>query len=460
MNILIINDTAHINGGAAKLAIAEAVGLADRGHTVNFLSAVRPVSAELENHPNICVTNTDQYDLISDPNKLRAFLQGLWNRKAANTTRQILQRSDSASTVVHLHVWSRALSSSVARVALDAGFATVCTLHDFVLACPTGTFFVHPEESICTRRPLSVACVSCNCDTRGYAQKLWRVGRHVVQDRIGHIPSHLTEYIVHSELAASIMTPYLPADSRVHSLDVYIDAEKMPPASPADNEGFAYLGRFVREKGVMILARSAAAENLPVTFIGSGPLAQQIQEACPQAKITGWVDSADCVGHLRNARALVFPSLWYETLGLVVLEAAAHGIPSVVSNNSAAREFVHDGVTGLHFKGGDEADLRAKMLEINNPAFALRLGREAYSRFWASPFHSLDSHAKSLELIYTKALMRAGFAFPPNSVLEEVSHAKHATFPPAERRSFTCTSHPGSNSWRNNEVLGKHHSGN
>ncbi len=58
MNVVMINDTAHINGGAAKIAIMEACGLADRGHKVLFISAVLPVHVNLALHPNVQVLCT------------------------------------------------------------------------------------------------------------------------------------------------------------------------------------------------------------------------------------------------------------------------------------------------------------------------------------------------------------------------------------------------------------------
>jgi glycosyltransferase involved in cell wall biosynthesis len=409
LNIVIINDTAHVNGGAAKLAITEARGLADRGHRVFFFAAVLPVASELEEHANITVISTNQFDLLADPSRLRAFLQGWWNQKAFRGVKAVVAPLDRSNTVVHLHIWSRALSSSVGRAVLDAGFPTICTLHDFVLACPTGTFFLHQEKKICELKPMSRACVSTNCDTRSYPQKLWRVGRQVVQQHFGHLPSHLTDYIVHSQLALDVMKPYLPGGATIHELPVYIDSPTASAARPAENETFTYVGRLVGEKGVMMLARSSAAEQLPVTFVGSGSLAGEIQAANPKAVVTGWVDRDGCVDYLRRSRALVFPSLWYETLGLVVLEAAAHGIPSIVPDSSAAREIVEDGVTGFHFQGGNESDLRSKMRQLNDPQVAASLGRAAYDRFWASPFSSLDTHISSLQDIYENVLRRTRF---------------------------------------------------
>jgi glycosyltransferase involved in cell wall biosynthesis len=405
LNVVIINDNAHVNGGAAKIAIMEAAGLAERDHQVFFLSAVLPIDNQLL-HPNIQVFCTGQKDLLANPNRIEAAVQGWWNIDAFRLTREVLSGLDQRQTVIHLHVWGRALSSSVARAAIHAKMRLVCTLHDFVLACPTGTFYLHPQQEICHLRPLSVACIATNCDTRSYAQKLWRVGRQVVQEQFGGIPGNISDFIVHSTLARDIMEPYLPAGTTIHPLTAFIESVRESPAAVGESTHYTYVGRLVREKGVLQLARCATAEDLPLLLVGSGPLEADIRAICPKATITGWVNHQDMVGHLRTARCLVFPSLWYETFGLVVLEAAAHGIPSLVPDTSAARELVVDGVTGLHFRGADEADLRRKMRQLADPDFASSLGCAAYDRFWSSDFPSREHHISSLEDIYRTMLQR------------------------------------------------------
>jgi glycosyltransferase involved in cell wall biosynthesis len=403
VNVVFINDNAHVNGGAAKVAIQEAVGLADRGHKIYFVCAVEPIAQELT-HPNISICCSQQDDLLANPNPAAAFVQGWWNTRAAQLTSRIVNRLKGSETIIHLHTWSRALSASTIRAAIDSDIPVVCTLHDFMFACPSGTFFNHVQQQVCHLRPLSAACLLTNCDTRTYAQKLYRVGRQVIQKQIGKAPAGISHFIVHSRLAGEVMSPYLPRDCTLHSLPIYVEGSQYPPAQPASNHNLVYLGRLVREKGVLLAANVAAAEGIPLTFVGSGPLAGQIQAACPDAIITGWVDRAASVQHLRQARALVFPSLWYETLGLVVLEAAAHGIPSLVPDTSAAREIVLDGVTGLHFKTGDELDLRAKMKQLQDADLVRSLGRGAYERFWSSDYCSLNAHLSSLGAIYQKVL--------------------------------------------------------
>jgi hypothetical protein len=271
VNVVVVNDNAQVNGGAAKIAILDALGMAERGHRVFFLAAVLPIAPELH-HPNITVVCTGQPDLLANPSRVQAFAQGLWNAPASRMAKELLAGLDPLHTVVHLHLWTRALSPSVVRAVLDANLPAICTLHDFLLACPTGTLFLHPQQTICPLRPMSLACIATNCDPRSYAQKLWRVGRQVIQERVAHVPGHLTDFLVQSQLAHEVMAPYLPPQATVHTLAPYIESHRSLPATPADNQNFVYLGRLVREKGVAMLARSAAAEQLPLVFIGSGPL--------------------------------------------------------------------------------------------------------------------------------------------------------------------------------------------
>ena len=111
---------------------------------------------------------------------------------------------------------------------------------------------------------------------------------------------------------------------------------------------------------------------------------------------------------MTHARALVMPALWYETQGLVVEEAAALGVPSVVSDGCAASEAVLHGETGLHFRLGSVTELAAALRRlVDDTTLAPRLGQCAYDRFWRDP-PTLASHAQDLLRVYQGILSRAG----------------------------------------------------
>lgn len=404
MNIVFLNDNGSVNGGAAKIAISEARAMAAAGHSVHLVCAVGPVERDLLELPNLRVHCLNIMDINDDPQRMRAMAFGWWNPKSYRYLRDLLRSLDGRSTVVHAHSWTRGLSSSALQAASESGCPVVITLHDYLLACPQGTLFLHGSQERCALRPMGARCLLTNCDSRGYHHKLWRTGRKIVQSSISGVPSHVGHYIAISRVSLDLIRPHLPPSATVHNLPNPIDVELHAPADVASNRKFLFAGRLVPEKGGLLFARATAAARVEAQIIGEGMERDAIAAANPNAVLSGWMIHEDVMQSLRSARALVFPSLWYEVLGLTVLEAAAQGVPSIVPKGCAAEESVLDGVTGLHFRSGDELDLRAKIAQLNDPETAARMGKAAYARFWSSPHLSMRTHVLRLEEIYGSML--------------------------------------------------------
>ncbi|MBA3916355.1 MAG: glycosyltransferase family 4 protein, partial [Acidobacteriales bacterium] len=163
------------------------------------------------------------------------------------------------------------------------------------------------------------------------------------------------------------------------------------------------MGRLSPEKGYSLLAAAAKQADCPLTLIGDGASREEIQMANPQAQFLGWQSHRATLQELRRARALVLPSLWYEAHPLVTCEAAAMGIPAIVSDACAGREQIQDGETGLLFRSGDQQDLVEKIELMRNPGFAARLGKEAYRRYWHNP-PTRSKHVDALEACYRNVL--------------------------------------------------------
>lgn len=405
MNVIVLNDFAHINGGASQVALTEAVALAQAGHSVSFFAAVGPVAPILSEN---CATVIDlgQQELVKEKSFARAALRGIWNFGAAQRLVELLSRHDPADTIVHLHSWTKALSPSVVRAVLDRNFRMVCTLHDYFTACPNGGFYDYRTNEICKLRPLSPACMVRHCDRRSYAEKLWRVARQAISARFARLPAGIHGFFYSTDLSLEILKPYLPADACFLQVKNPIDVPRADPADPGSNKGFIGVGRIVPEKGFDLLAKAARAINAPVTFVGDGESRESIQAEAPNAEFTGWLGRADVLSRIRRSRALVLPSRWYETQGMVVLEAASQGIPALVPDSSTARESVEDGVTGFRFEGGNWQSLADKMRKLEDDEVARRLGQAAYERYWSNPATS-SGHAQELIAGYRAVLDRA-----------------------------------------------------
>jgi peptidoglycan/LPS O-acetylase OafA/YrhL/glycosyltransferase involved in cell wall biosynthesis len=401
ITVVVLNDFCYVQGGASKVAIDEAVSLAKSGVNVIFIGAVGPPCPELRAAP-LTIECLDQRELLDVGRHPSVVLQGLWNAKAARHARRILETLPRARTVVHLHGYTKALTTSPVKMARRLGFPVVCTLHDFFAACPNGAFFDYARQVPCPRRALSAGCIATRCDKRHYVHKLFRVARGLLQRYHGRFPRNVQHYISLSERSAAILGPYLPTEARLHRLPNVTDVVQEPQVSLADNRTILCIGRLDLEKGVRLLAEVVRQLGLGVTFVGDGPLRAEI-EAVPGVSVTGWVSPDEVRRHLAQARCLVFPSLWYETYGLVVAEAASRGIPAIVSDISAAAERVQEGVTGWQFRSGDPADLARCLRLVKDDALMQAAGDAAYRAFWTNAA-TWRAHAERLLGVYRAAL--------------------------------------------------------
>jgi len=401
MTVVVLNDFCHVQGGASKVAIDEAIGLASAGANVIFVGAVGPVCAELEAAP-LTVICLGQHELLDVGKHPGVALQGLWNTGAARKVREILSTLPRDRTIVHLHGYTKALSSSPVKAAGDMGYAVVCTLHDFFSVCPNGAFFDYKKGTPCPRKALSVSCVAANCDKRHYVHKMFRTLRSFIQRHLGGLPTTVKHYISLSAQSEALLRPYLPASANIHRMANSIDWSRPRQSDVARNKTILYVGRLDEEKGVRLLADAAYRLGMAVTFVGDGPL-KDVIAAVPRMTVTGWLPRSEVSTYIARARCLVFPSMWYETYGLVVAEAAAYGVPAIVSDVSAAAERIEEGLGGWRFRSGDVVDLIRCLQMLDDDTRVLSAGESAYSRFWAQAKGGA-SHAAQLVKIYRTAL--------------------------------------------------------
>lgn len=417
-HVVVLNDYASPTGGSTMVALASAIGLAQRGVHVTLFTCVGPVAPHVREVPNLDVICLGQPEIAKHPNRAAALIAGLRNGRAVRELRRLLARLPRDRTVVHAHTWTKALSPFALAAVEDAGFPLAITLHDFFAACPNGGFFDYGKNELCERRPLSRACWTCCCDRRSHPQKLWRNVRTTVQNGLLRVPKRAACFIAVSEFSLARLRPFLPPGVPVRLVRNPVDAPWTEPVRVGRNRAFVFVGRFEQEKGVRLFAEAVRASGVDAVFIGDGALGPEVRRLCPAARFSGWLDAAGVARELRAARALVFPPLWYETLGLVVIEAAAAGVPAIVSDRCAATDHIRDGVNGLHFARGSVDVLAEQMTALARAdAEAERLGQAAYDWYWQDPW-TTDRHVTELMRVY-RGLRRGEASEPITEVLHE-----------------------------------------
>ena len=336
-NIVIVSDNADVNGGAADITINTASMLAERGYKIYFFAGTGEPDKKLI-HSNINIINLNQYDLISNPNKLMAAFQGIYNFKARREFAKLLSTLNKDETIIHIHTWTKVLSSSIYRAAFKSGFKIFLTIHDYFLPCPNGGFYDFVENHICERQPLSLKCILCNCDRRHYYHKIWRLIKQFVQNRTIFKNFDKIGYIFISEFSRKQILRRMPAPKNQFFVQNPISFADRFRIEAENNKAFLYIGCLSEEKGIRNFCEAINNTGVRGVVIGDSDIKNELESKYPNIKFTGWLNKSQIREWLKIARCLIFPSICYETFGLAPLEVQAYGIPVIASDCTAASD--------------------------------------------------------------------------------------------------------------------------
>lgn len=207
------------------------------------------------------------------------------------------------------------------------GFRVVVTAHEYFSICPNGTLFNFRKKRTCNLRPMGISCIYSDCDSRKYTHKLWRVVRQLIQNRTLWKNKPIW-FISISRLNRELIEKYLQ-ERNIRLCDICnpVELNESVPVRVQENDTYFFIGRLSAEKGVDLFCEAITSLGLKGVVLGYGYMLPELKCKYPNIGFLGNI-KGDRMGELlHSCRALIFPSLWYESLGLVVLEAMSYAIP-------------------------------------------------------------------------------------------------------------------------------------
>jgi glycosyltransferase involved in cell wall biosynthesis len=182
------------------------------------------------------------------------------------------------------------------------------------------------------------------------------------------------------------------------------------PAEPI----VVFAGRHIPDKRVPALVDGFAralrdAPELRCEIYGDGPERAAVAERVrarnleERVELPGFVEPERVDAALRRALCMVLPSR-REGYGMVVVEAAARGTPSVVvaGPDNAAVELVDEGRNGFVAASPEAEDLAEAMLRVRDGGHQLRLATAGWYREHARRL-SLDASLETVLAAYSRA---------------------------------------------------------
>ncbi len=139
---------------------------------------------------------------------------------------------------------------------------------------------------------------------------------------------------------------------------------------PEERAGFAFIGRWIANKGIDTLLDAYAQAKLnhnqwPLVLMGDGPLRSLIEYAIHRRgvsgiRVLGFVDEETKARELKNSRWVIVPPNTNEDFGLTAIEARHLGVPCIITRDGGLPEA--GGRRALICEPGDASGL-AKLLE-------------------------------------------------------------------------------------------------
>jgi glycosyltransferase involved in cell wall biosynthesis len=211
-------------------------------------------------------------------------------------------------------------------------------------------------------------------------------------------------------------------ESRTHIHYIGVDCQTIRPRADFEEKPLIlHVARLVEVKGTQYLLRAFATvarkyDRVQLLIIGDGPLRRQLHALAVSLGMRDRVDFLGAVPHgavlswMRKAAMLVLPGIRTVTgreegLGMVLLEAAATGLPIIASRVGGIPECMLEGKTGFLVPERDEDALARRMAELlDDPVRRHRMGTAG--RALVEDRFDIDRQTTVLENFYDSLLGR------------------------------------------------------
>ncbi len=386
MRILVAHNRYQQSGGEDNVAAAEADLLEEHGHAVERV-------------------HLDNDHIQSAWSQLTAGARSIYSPRGRSLLQAAIERH--RPDVVHVHNFFPTLSPSAFHACAAAGVPVVHTLHNFRLICAGATLFragAVCEECPQTRSFLPGVRHACYRGSRaGSAVSGFGMALH---DRLGTWAGKVSAYIALTPFSAAKLSEYrLPREKIFIKPNFTAD---LGVGSGGENHAL-FVGRLSPEKGLQTIIDADLTGLLPmdVVVLGDGPMMPALQQAAqrPGSRllVKGRQSHEQILDAMRRARVLLLPSLWYEGLPLVLIEAFSLGLPVVGTAHGNLASLIEPHHNGLLYPPGDHAALARTLTWLqDHPEVVERLREGARAAYLAR--YTPEANYRELITIYRKVL--------------------------------------------------------
>jgi glycosyltransferase involved in cell wall biosynthesis len=317
--------------------------------------------------------------------RLKWHIRDRYNKKMSIYVRKVveIEKPDIASCH-NVRGWSISIWDELKKNDIP----TVQVLHDFYLLCRRGSLF--NKGKVCEKR-----CVECQIIKSIHRRKSQKIDAvvGVCQDILD---IHVRNGYFNNALKLAIHNVRNIPNNNIKKN--YQNAAFV----------FGYIGSLTEFKGVLWLIEQFKKTIIPNIFLkiaGKGDKSYEDElKLCAKddqrIAFLGYTKSEDFYS---NINVLVIPSIWYEPLASVAIEACANHIPVISSGMGGLKEVIINNKNGLVCDYNNPNTLSEAMTNIANDKILYDRLRNS-ARLFVNPFMDLERLMNSYERVYKEIL--------------------------------------------------------
>lgn len=360
-------------------------GLARRGHRVTVVHETDAYTALSPRPPAAAEPEPDGIEVVrlaSRAPRLSLLLTQQLGRPVVNRAR--LERLLAAGRFDVINYHNVSLVGGPGLFALGDA-AKLYMAHEHWLVCPSHVLWRHGRE-LCTGRE----CLRCVLH-HGRPPQLWRS-----TGALARLGKHVDTFIAMSEFSRAKHAEFgFPFDMTV--LPYFLPDPAPGAEAPGRPDGepphprpyFLFVGRLELIKGLDdVIPLFERFEGADLVVCGTGEHEDALRRLAgdnPRVHFKGRVPQEQLERYYAHARALIVPSVCYETFGIILIEAFRAGTPVIARRLGPFPEIVEHARAGALFSDAQEleAALSRLLAEPEERDAMARRGWRAYRDTWS-----------------------------------------------------------------------------
>jgi len=317
-------------------------------------------------------------DAINGANAALVGIQTTWNQDGYRRVNRAI--ADWRPDVLDVNNFFPLASPSIYYAANRSNVPVIQTLRNYRLICPGGC---------CTREgKICELCVGKAVPWPGILYGCYRGSRFAtasvaamisIHNLLGTWKKSVCTYIALTQFAKrKFVDAGFPADRIV----VKPNFVQHDLGEGSGKGGYVlYVGRLAEQKGIhQLLSAWRSVGKGKLIIAGDGelrPLVEKTAQADRSIEYLGVQPLRRVYELMGEARALVFPSTWYEGMPRTVIESFSRGTPVISSRLGSMEEMIREAETGWFVTPGIVEELSAKLARVFSPSTDMDLMRKA-----------------------------------------------------------------------------------